>query len=152
MAWLADGLPVFTGRTRVHAVTFAARPRPDIAMTTAEVAAQLDKLTLIDARSPAEFSGQRKVGLVARSGTIPGAINLPHSRFYSGTFAKPDAIRDLLVAARIPTDRRIVTFCNVGHWSALDWFALSEVAALPNVALYPGSMSAWAADPARAVQ
>ena len=34
----------------------------------------------------------------------------------------------------------VVSFCNTGHWAATDWFALSEVAGIENVKLYPGSM------------
>ena len=35
------------------------------------------QVTLVDARTAKEYSGQRKVGAVARAGTIPGAVNLP---------------------------------------------------------------------------
>lgn len=152
VAWVAAGLATVSGGTTPQPTTFTARPNAALALTTAQVVARLPRVTLIDARSPAEFNGQRKVGLVARAGTIPGAFNLPHGTLYDGTFAKPAQILALLAAAHIPTDRPIVTFCNVGYWSALDWFALSEVAGLPDVALYPGSMAAWAADPSRIVQ
>jgi thiosulfate/3-mercaptopyruvate sulfurtransferase len=37
----------------------------------------------------------------------------------------------------------MVTFCNAGHWSATDWFVLSEVLGQPNVRMYPGSMVDW---------
>ena len=36
-----------------------------------------------------------------------------------------------------------VAFCNTGHWAATDWFGLSEVAGLPGVRLYAGSMVDW---------
>ena len=41
------------------------------------------------------------------------------------------------------TDRPIASFCNTGHWAATNWFALSEVAGIPNVKLYPESMVGW---------
>lgn len=88
---------------------------------------------------------------MAWAGTIPGAFNLPHSGFYNRGFATPLEILAMMEAADIPTDRPIITFCNVGHRSAKVWFALSEGAGLPDVALYPGSMAAWAADPVRPV-
>ena len=37
----------------------------------------------------------------------------------------------------------MVAFCNTGHWAATDWFGLSEVAGLPGVKLYAGSMVDW---------
>ncbi|MEI6799747.1 MAG: rhodanese-like domain-containing protein [Pseudomonadota bacterium] len=152
VAWVAAGLPVVLGPTIPHAAAFTPHPRPELAISTGEVSARLGQITLIDARSAAEYLGKRKVGLVARAGTLPGAWNLPHSALYQGQFAKPAAIRDLMQAAHIPADRPIVTFCNVGLWSSLDWFALSEVAQLPYVMLYPGSMAAWTLDPDRLVQ
>jgi thiosulfate/3-mercaptopyruvate sulfurtransferase len=36
-----------------------------------------------------------------------------------------------------------VSFCNTGHWAATDWFALSELAGIENVKLYPDSMVAY---------
>ena len=152
MAWVAAGLPLVTGSTMARPARFTPRPVRAVARTTADVAARPGTVTLIDARSPDEYAGLRKVGLVARAGTIPGAFNLPHSGFYHRGFATPAAILAMLEAADIPTGRPIITFCNVGHWSAMVWFALSEVAGLPDVALYPGSMAAWAADPDRPVE
>ena len=50
------------------------------------------------------------------------------------------------VAARLGIEpaREVVTFCNTGHWAATEWFALSELAGLPDVKLYPESMVGYA--------
>ena len=40
----------------------------------------------------------------------------------------------------IEEGEQVVSFCNTGHWAATNWFALSEVAGIENVKLYPGSM------------
>ncbi|KAI5931820.1 3-mercaptopyruvate sulfurtransferase [Manis javanica] len=37
----------------------------------------------------------------------------------------------------------MVAFCNTGHWAATNWFGLPEVAGLPGVKLYAGSMVDW---------
>ena len=37
----------------------------------------------------------------------------------------------------------LVSFCNTGHWASTNWFALSEIAGIPNVKLYPESMVGW---------
>ena len=37
----------------------------------------------------------------------------------------------------------LVSFCNTGHWAATNWFALSELAEIENVKLYPDSMVGW---------
>jgi thiosulfate/3-mercaptopyruvate sulfurtransferase len=37
----------------------------------------------------------------------------------------------------------LVSFCNTGHWAALNWFALSEVAELEGVRLYAAGMAEY---------
>ena len=37
----------------------------------------------------------------------------------------------------------VVTFCHVGELGALNWFYASELAALPNIKLYPESINGW---------
>jgi thiosulfate/3-mercaptopyruvate sulfurtransferase len=138
-----------TGKTVSAQAQFVPQPQPYLELTSAEVAARLGQVIVLDARSPGEDSGARKVGLVARAGTLPGAKNLPDTAPCDRTIAKPDANRALMAQAGITGDPPIVTFCNFGRWGALDWFAMSEV---KDVALYPGSMSVWTADTARPVQ
>lgn len=150
-AWEAAGLPVEAGESGSVLAEFVVAPRDGFALTTEEVQALIGQITLVDARTAKEYSGQRKVGAVARAGTIPGAVNLPHTRLVNGQFATADDIRAMMAEAGIPPDRPIVTFCNIGLWGALDWFALSEIAGM-QARLYPGSMAAWAADPARPVR
>ena len=36
-----------------------------------------------------------------------------------------------------------MSFCNTGHWAATNWFALSELAGIENVKLYPESLVGW---------
>jgi thiosulfate/3-mercaptopyruvate sulfurtransferase len=38
---------------------------------------------------------------------------------------------------------RLVSFCNTGHWAATNWFALSEIAGIEGVRMYPESMVGW---------
>jgi thiosulfate/3-mercaptopyruvate sulfurtransferase len=44
------------------------------------------------------------------------------------------------------------SYCNGGHWSATDWFVLSELLDRKDVKLYYGSMIEWTADPHRPVE
>ena len=46
----------------------------------------------------------------------------------------------------------VYSYCNTGHWAAVNWFVLSEVAGKDNVKLYDGSMVAWTKDPARPLE
>ena len=44
-----------------------------------------------------------------------------------------------------------MTYCNTGHWAAIDWFVLSEVLGRKNTRLYAGSMAEWSHDPSRPI-
>ncbi|WP_245986074.1 sulfurtransferase [Azospirillum thermophilum] len=110
---------------------------------------------LHDTRAPEQFTGAVKSPQARVPGTIPGAAHLELTAFYSAAdhrFQDPDAIRALAAQAGIPADGGPITFCNTGHQASVSWFALSELAGLPGVRLYDGSMSEWTADPAHPVQ
>lgn len=149
IAWEAAGLPLIATPATAPPQTFRPAPRRELALTTDQVIAGLGRLTPVDARTPEEFSGQRKEGPVARAGTLPGARNLPHDALYGFAFVTPDAARALAQAAGIPVEGPVFTFCSTGHWATLDWFVLTQIAGRADGAVYPGSMSAWTEDPRR---
>lgn len=138
------------------AVEFPISIRPELRVGTAEVEAALAAGTkLIDARPEAQYKGESKSPVVASLGTIPGAINLPHSNFYSGeyaSFAQPETIAALEQSIGLGADEQNIVFCNTGHWASIAWFALHEVGGNENTAMYDGSMAEWTADPARPIQ
>lgn len=147
-AWEAAGLPLETA---------AALPVPsDIDITfsdewladtdeVAEVVAGKREAVLIDAR-PAEFyEGALAHAAAARPGTLPGAENFSHAEWFRDGTKIVDAQSAAGIAATLglADGIEVVSFCNTGHWAATDWFALSELAGVPNVKLYPDSMVAW---------
>ena len=76
-------------------------------------------------------------------GTVPGAQNVPHTEWFAGqtpAVAPPATAADVAARLGIRPGGEVVTFCNTGHWAATEWFALSELAGLPNVRMYPESM------------
>ncbi|KKB10023.1 sulfurtransferase [Devosia chinhatensis] len=138
------------------AVEFPINVRPEFRATTADVEAALAAGTpLIDGRPEEQFLGQSKSPVVRIEGTIPGAQNIPHSKFYSAdyaSFALPETVATLTQAVGLEQDEKNIVFCNTGHWASIAWFALSEVGGNKNTAMYDGSMAEWAADPARPIQ
>ena len=60
-----------------------------------------------------------------------------------------DKAKAQAIAAQIqvPSGQGAVAFCNTGHWAATDWFGMSEVAGMPHVKLYAGSMVDWTQQP-----
>jgi len=135
---------------------FPLNVRPELRATTADVETALaDGVPLVDGRPVEQYLGQSKSPVVRVEGTIPGAVNLPHSGFYSAdyaSFATPETIAALAKGVGIDESDKNIVFCNTGHWASIAWFALSEVQGNKNTAMYDGSMAEWAADPARPIQ
>ena len=154
-AWLRDGGALSTEAVSIQPGTFDVSLRDDLLATTDEVeAARLSGLTLVDGRPAAQFLGTDKSDVVARAGTIPGAVNLEQGRLYNvdaASYVDAATVESIAAEVGVAIDAPAITFCNTGHWASVVWFGLSEVAGQQNVSMYDGSMAQWAADPSRPV-
>jgi len=139
-----------------EAAEFTVDLQENLLATTDEVLAALESgITLVDGRPVEQYEGQSKSPVVATLGTIPGAINIPHSNFYSAEyarFAQPETVAALIEAVGVASDEENISFCNTGHWASVAWFGLSEILGNKNSSMYDGSMAEWTQDPARPVQ
>lgn len=155
-AWVEADQPIATGWNTLPATTFSANFRPELIADTDTVAAASDNgIQLVDNRPVDQFLGRDKHPVARAAGTIPGSLNLDqHDLTEEGTafILNSDSLQALLQQAEIQPDQQTITFCNTGHWSALGWFALSEVVGLPDVAMYDGSMVEWAQETNRPLQ
>lgn len=137
-------------------VEFPYEVQENLRATTDDVIAALANGTkLIDGRPQEQYLGQSKSPVVRIEGTIPGALNIPHSTLYSAeyaSFALPETIAALAEGVGLAADEDNIVFCNTGHWASIAWFALSEVAGNKGTSMYDGSMAEWAADPSRPIQ
>jgi thiosulfate/3-mercaptopyruvate sulfurtransferase len=116
--------------------------------TTQDIAAIVDgkaEATLVDARPEAFWNGEAAHPAAHRPGTLPQSRYFTHSNWFASGPAIVDAAaaRDLAAAQGFTADDRLVSFCNTGHWAATNWFALSELAGIEGVRLYPESMVGW---------
>jgi thiosulfate/3-mercaptopyruvate sulfurtransferase len=158
--WTQQGFDVANAPISPAPAQFEVDFQSQYLATTEDVQANLESgdVQFVDARPTDFFTGQTKSGSARVGGTLPGSINLQESTLVDTSdgvayFLTQDRIRQLAEDATLKLDAgRTVTFCNTGHWAATDWFALSEIAGLPNVAMYDGSMTAWTQDPDRPVQ
>jgi len=156
-AWRADPTdPIQDGPAMQTKASFAIHLHPEIRATTKEVAALLGTDTVfVDARSREQYLGKSKSGLVSRAGRLPGAINLPFASVYDDAAHRLKPASEL--ASLIPPDlanraTKVITYCNTGHWSSIDWFVLHELLGYADTRLYDGSMAAWTSDPSRPVE
>ena len=156
-AWTAAGGPVVPQPAERKPATFTAHPRSDLRATVAEVetAVKAGGTPLHDARSAEQFAGKAKSPQARAAGTIPGAVNLDIAPLFSAadhSFASAETVNAMAGQAGLPLQDQPITFCNTGHLASVSWFALSEIAGVPGVRLYDGSMSEWSADPDRPLQ
>lgn len=148
IAWAKAGLPQNSEAVTVARSNYAPQLDASLIAGRAEVAqkASSGAAVLVDARPADFFEGETRHQAAKLPGTLQGAINVEHSRFFDGNSSVfvPEKAR---ASVPIDPDKEAVAFCNTGHWAATDWFALSEVAGRKNVKLYPGSMVDWSQDP-----
>jgi thiosulfate/3-mercaptopyruvate sulfurtransferase len=105
-------------------------------------------LALLDTRTPGEFTGQDQ--RAARSGHIPGAVNLnwtdamdPQRQWR----LQPDPVlRAMLEKRGVTPDKEVVVYCQTHHRSAHTYWMLRYLG-YPRVRGYPGAWSEWGNDP-----
>lgn len=144
-AWEGAELPLETAATRPTPsdidITFSTRWLADTDAVTAVVEGR-QHAVLVDARPADFYDGKKAHPAAARPGTLPGAVNVAHSSFFEDGETQVDGASASAVARLLDLTpgEKVVSFCNTGHWAATDWFALSELAGIENVKLYPESM------------
>lgn len=146
LAWQTAGLsldavPVTLPPTELD-ITFSSQWTADTDDVVSVARGEVDAL-LLDARPGDFYEGRKSHGAAGRPGTLPGAENFVYTSFFEKGSPAMSEIGDsasLLEKLGIEEGEEVVSFCNTGHWAATNWFALSEVAGIDNVKLYPGSM------------
>lgn len=163
--WVAAGGAVGTGAPEATPPgDVRLRPDPSRVITGDRVAdlvyatvlrspSSLPVLRILDARPPAEFSGERPGDEVARPGHIPGASNL-FWRDLVGPDEAPfmlddEALRVKFAAAGAPPGTAIVSYCRTGGQAGHLYFTARMLGY--DVVLYDGSFVDWARDEERPV-
>ena len=153
-AWTADPTnPIKTGPSTPLATIFEVEIKPEMRVDTMAVAAAVgDNATLLlDGRPAKQFKGEEKHKAAKSAGHIPGAVHFDQAQTFDETTGKLIDLAKLegLLPAGLTKADEVVSYCNTGHWAAVNWFALSEVAGFDNIKLYDGSMVAWTKDTTR---
>lgn len=150
--WESEGRSMTAITTEPIPASFERGPdRPDLRVFRDEVLGARELLTLVDVRSPAEFTGEltapphlpQEQPYVA--GHIPGARNIPWSTSVNGdgSFKSPEELQGLYEAAGVRPNGGVVAYCRIGERSSHTWFVLSELLAFPHVRNYDGSWTEY---------
>jgi len=150
-AWVQAEQPTDPGQEVVKPSTYQAVLDQRLLARKEEVVQRIRNggSQLIDARPAAFYRGETRHAAALAAGTLKGARNLEHARwFVPGTaqFVAADKAHSIALAEKLHAEVDTVSFCNTGHWAATNWFALSEVLGFKDVKLYPGSMVEWTQD------
>ncbi len=151
--WLDNGLPLAVD-VPTYEPTGIELPEPsnELRAFRDDVMAQLgdSKATLVDVRSPAEFSGEviappGMTETAQRGGHIPGAQSIPWGQTVreDGTFKDADALRALYEPKGVTPDKDVIAYCRIGERSSHSWFVLRELLGYPKVRNYDGSWTEW---------
>ena len=105
---------------------------------------ELTALQIIDARSLAEYTGQKK--FAEKAGHIPGAINIDWllliDKQRNLRLRSNSELHQLMADRDISRDKATIVYCQTHHRSALTYFALKYLG-YTNLKGYPGSWSEW---------
>jgi len=147
IAWANEGWPLSKdiitpeqGNITFEGTLSAAVSKRDAVLSSLEE----DTVQLLDARSGAEFCGEKK--FAARGGHIPGAINYDWMDLMAAT--RNGRLQDKADLQAAFTDRgfkqenQIICYCHTHHRSALSFIALKSLG-YNNISGYPGSWSDW---------
>ena len=102
----------------------------------------------INALSPSVHSGEAATSY-GRKGDIRGSRNVPYAALLDaeGWYRSESDLRKLFAAVGAFERDRVICYCGGGISATMDALALTRLGH-PSVAVYDGSMSEWAADPA----
>ena len=149
--WELEQRPLTTGLADTRATSYTASA-PDFSLRAylKDVLERATSTTLVDVRSPAEFSGEiiAPPGLpetAQRCGHVPGAQNIPWAQAANedGTFKTADELRQLYGAKGITVADPVIAYCRIGERSSHTWFVLKELLDFPNVRNYDGSWTEY---------
>ncbi len=148
--WELQGRPLVADEVTRPATHYVARDADQSLRAYRDdvVAALGTGTTIVDVRSPQEFSGEILAPAhmpqeqPQRRGRVPGALNVPWSQAANddGTFKSDDELRTLYGSAGAPLDgTETIVYCRIGERSAHTWFVLHELLEQPAVRNYDGS-------------
>ncbi|SEE90448.1 thiosulfate/3-mercaptopyruvate sulfurtransferase [Streptomyces sp. 3213] len=150
-AWRTAGLPLESGIPTDPEPGDVVLRAGALPITDADGAAELTVSgLLLDARAGERYRGEVEP-VDPRAGHIPGAVSAPTGENLTadGTFRSPEELRKRFEERGAGATERIGVYCGSGVTAAHQIAAL-EIAGF-EATLFPGSWSAWSADPARPV-
>jgi thiosulfate/3-mercaptopyruvate sulfurtransferase len=144
--WIADRLPIESGRRPLYPKLFKTNYSPEAVVSFEEMSALVEdgSRQIADARPAARFTGEApepRAGM--RSGHMPGARSVPMTDLTAdGALLAADQLKAVFNNAGVDLQQPIVTSCGSGVTAAVLSLAL-ETLGHSDHKLYDGSWSEW---------
>ena len=115
----------------------------------AALGSKTGETTLIDVRSPQEYTGERthmpdypEEGAL-RGGHIPTAVSVPWAKAADerGRFRSREELEEIY--SFVKPDADTIAYCRIGERSSHTWFVLTHLLGIPGVRNYDGSWTEW---------
>jgi thiosulfate/3-mercaptopyruvate sulfurtransferase len=150
-AWVGAGLPV-VHRHPAPAAGDVLLSAGHLGVLDADAAAALARSgVLLDSRVRPNYIGGAVAEGAPKRGHIPGALSAPAADNFleAGPFTDAATLRHLYAALGADGSLPVGVYCGAGISAAVNVAALASIGI--EAAMYPGSWSAWSADPQRPV-
>jgi len=149
-AWTAAGFDLETGPVVPAAGDVELSPGHLPVLDADAAATMAGQGRLLDARAGERYRGEVEP-VDPRAGHIPGATSAPTVDNLDGTgrFRPDEELRARFAALGVGADEPVGVYCGSGVTAAHEIAALASIGV--TAPLYPGSWSAWVADPDRPV-
>ncbi len=148
--WKAEGRTLTQVFPRVEGSDFAVQVRGEYVIAYEEFKARKDEhdVILLDARPPAVYEGQ---GPWIKAGHIPGAINVPWTRFMHPDNARllrsDEEIQAVLDEHGIAPHKTVICSCGTGREATNEFILFKWYLGYPRVLIYEGSFTEWSSYP-----
>ena len=116
--------------------------------TEVEASIESASVCTLNALAPDSYDGS-STHHYGRPGHIPGSHNVFYDTLLDpddGTFLPPEQLALLYRESKALDSERVINYCGGGISATMDALALSLLGH-PDIAVYDGSMTEWAADP-----
>ena len=151
--WVAEGRPLTTDTPTFPATRYKASPANEsLRAYRDEILKKLGdpNLTLLDVRSPDEFTGKviappGMTETAQRGGHIPGAQSTPWLNAVQddGTFKSAEDLRAFYAGKGVAEGKDVIAYCRIGERSSHTWFVLYNLLGYENAKNYDGSWTEW---------
>ena len=137
--WTKENLPTQTESTIYKPSNLTTTIDPSIIIGFEELNENIDKVTILDARSPDEFDGT--IPRAARGGHIPTAKNIDWNNNLDDS-GKLKSDSELESIYQLDRESQIVTYCQGAYRAANSYLSLKKIG-FKNVKVYLGSWGEW---------